>query len=84
MLARRHLVLVANLRETTLDRVLADPVSDFGQALRYAAATEYGKARERQMRMLHAMGAKVLDAAPPQLPMALVNRYWELKRSGVF
>lgn len=84
LLRRRHLVLVANLRETGLDRIVAEPVNDFDAALTYASATDYLKARERQMRMLQAAGAKVLDAAPPQLPMTLVNRYWELKRSGVF
>ena len=84
LLRRRHLVLVANLRETALDRILAEPVGDFDSALTYASATEYAKSRERQIRMLQAAGAKVLDASPPRLPMALVNRYWELKRSGVF
>ncbi|BCB25768.1 hypothetical protein SKTS_06540 [Sulfurimicrobium lacus] len=83
-LRRRHLVLVANLRETGLDRIMAEPVGDFDTALTFASATDYLKARERQIRMLQAAGARVLDAAPPQLPMALVNRYWELKRSGVF
>jgi hypothetical protein len=77
-------VLVANLRETGLDRIMAEPVKDFDAALTYASATEYFKSRERQIGMLQAAGAKVLDAAPAQLPMALVNRYWELKRSGVF
>lgn len=84
LLRRRHLVMVANLRETGLDRILAEPVGDFDAALTYAAATEYGKSRERQIRMLQAAGARVIDETPPRLPMALVNRYWELKRSGIF
>jgi uncharacterized protein (DUF58 family) len=84
LLRRRHLVLVANLREVCLDRILAQPVKDFDAALGYASATDYLKSRERQISMLRAAGAKVLDAVPPKLPMALVNRYWELKRSGVF
>lgn len=83
LLRRRHLVLVANLRETSLDRIMAEPVGDFDAALTYASATDYLTARQRQIRMLQAAGAKVLDAAPPQLPMALVNRYWEMKRGGV-
>jgi hypothetical protein len=28
-------------------------------------------------------GVGVLDVSPPQLPMALVNHYWQLKRAGV-
>lgn len=84
LLRRRHLVLVASLRETVLDRILAEPVTDFDSALTYVSTTDYLKARERQARMLQVTAGKVLDVAPPQLPMALVNRYWELKRSGVF
>jgi uncharacterized protein (DUF58 family) len=84
LLRRRHLVLVANLRETALDKILEEPVGDFNSALTYASAMEYSQARERQIRMLQAAGARVFDASPPQLPMALVNRYWDLKRSGVF
>jgi uncharacterized protein (DUF58 family) len=81
-LGRRHQVLVANLRETALDAALARPAEDLEGALTYAAAVDYRHGRRRQLAALRALGAAVLDVAPPQLPMALVNRYWELKRSG--
>ena len=38
LLERKHLVLFANLRESSLDRVRAEPVKDLEGALRYAAA----------------------------------------------
>jgi uncharacterized protein (DUF58 family) len=82
-LGRRHLVLLANLRETVLDTLLERPVESFDDALRHAAAVDYQRERRRQLAIVRARGARVLDAAPAELPVALVNRYWEMKRSGV-
>lgn len=81
-LRQRHLVLVASLRETGLDRLLNKPVDDFDNALSYAAAIDYRQARHAQVSRLRAQGINVLDTNPPQLPVALVNRYWEMKRCG--
>lgn len=83
LLGRRHGVLVANLRETALDAALARPIADFDAALGYAAAVDYRRARRRQWAVLKAQGAQVLEVAPPGLPTALVNRYWEMKRGGL-
>jgi uncharacterized protein (DUF58 family) len=83
-LSRRHRVLLANLRETALDAMLNRPVEDFDGALRYAAAVDYRRERRRQLAVLRAQGAVVLDVAPPELPAALVNRYWDMKRGGMF
>jgi hypothetical protein len=32
---------------------------------------------------MRARGVRVLDVVPDQLPMALVNRYLDMKQSGV-
>ncbi|MDR1936390.1 MAG: DUF58 domain-containing protein [Candidatus Accumulibacter sp.] len=82
-LRQRHLVLLASLRETGLDKLRKDEIADFDGALGYAAAIEYLQARQRQFARLHAQGAHLLDTSPRQLPVALVNRYWELKRGGI-
>jgi hypothetical protein len=50
--------------------------------LAYAAALDYQEARRRQLVRLRAQGARLLETSPQHLPIALVNRYWELKRSG--
>jgi uncharacterized protein (DUF58 family) len=81
-LRRRHLVLVASLHETGLDQLLNKPIEDFDGALSYAAAIDYRQARQTQLAKLRAQGISVLDTDPAQLPVALVNRYWEMKRSG--
>jgi hypothetical protein len=36
-----------------------------------------------QFARLRAQGINMLDTSPAQLPVALVNRYWEMKRSGM-
>lgn len=82
-LGRRHLVLLANLRETALETLLNEPIDSFDQALTHAAGLEYRSARRRQLARLRAGGIRVLDAAPPELAVVLVNRYWEMKRGGV-
>ncbi len=81
-LRRRHLVMVASLRESGLDALLHKPVADFDDALGYAAAIDYRQSRQTQLARLRAQGVNVLETSPSQLPVALVNRYWEMKRSG--
>ena len=82
-LRQRHLVLVANLRESGLDKLLCNAVDDFDSALSYAAAIEYRQARHAQLTSLRVQGVNILDTSPPELPVLLVNRYWEMKRSGI-
>ncbi|MDR1648253.1 MAG: DUF58 domain-containing protein [Zoogloeaceae bacterium] len=81
-LRARHLVLLASLRETGLDKRLEGRIERFDDALGYAAALNYREARRRQLVRLRAQGARLLETSPQQLPIALVNRYWELKRGG--
>ncbi|MDR3158323.1 MAG: DUF58 domain-containing protein [Zoogloeaceae bacterium] len=81
-LRARHLVLLASLRETGLDKRLESRVENFDDALAYAVALDYREARRRQLVRLRALGARLLETSPQQLPVALVNRYWELKRGG--
>lgn len=83
LLAARHLVMLASLREPALDETLARPVTGQDSALTYAAAVDYREARDRALRRVQLGGAQVLDVAPAALPAALVNRYLEIKRSGV-
>ncbi len=84
LLRHKHLVLVANLREAAVDRLLATPPVAFSEALTQAAALEWQARREAALRAITHQGAQVLDVKPEALPTALVNRYLEMKASGVF
>ena len=82
LMRRRHLVVVADLRESALDRTLAEPVADRDAALRFHAVHSYLEARRQHHERLRHTGAYVLDLLPRQLPIALVNQYLAIKRAG--
>ncbi len=84
LLRGRHLVMLANLREGVIDELLASPVSTFEAALDHAAAHDYMARRVEIFQKLAHCGVSVLDVAPTRLATAVVNRYLELKASGVF
>ena len=82
LLRRRHLTLVANLREPGLDQAANTRPRTFDDALAYGAAAEYLSARAATMARLRREGARVIDAHPQELPKMLVNKYWQMKRAG--
>jgi uncharacterized protein (DUF58 family) len=84
LLERKHLVLFANLREASLDRIRAEPVKDLEGALRYAAGAMYERDRAATTQRVQASGAMLMEALPETLAVSLVNRYLDLKRSGRF
>jgi len=83
LLQKRHLVLIANLREKKLDEVLAQPIQHFSDAIRYAATCGYLETRQYTQQNLRHNGVSLLDVNPEALATALVNRYLEIKQSGL-
>ncbi|MCL2590023.1 MAG: DUF58 domain-containing protein [Betaproteobacteria bacterium] len=82
VLRHRHLVLVTSLRETAVQRLTDLPRNTFETALEAAAALQYIDIRNATIERLKRSGAHVLDVTPTALPIALVNRYLDFKRSG--
>jgi len=82
LLQTRHLVVLASLREAILSRALTARVDSFDSAVTHAAAADYLASRERAFRRIAHAGAITLDVEPERLPIALVNRYLEIKRAG--
>jgi len=82
LLQSRHLVMFASLREGILSRALAARVDTFERALTHAATADYLRARARAFRAMEGAGAVCLDVEPADLPIALVNRYLDVKRAG--
>jgi uncharacterized protein (DUF58 family) len=83
LLRKKHLVLLASLQERILNQVLEQPVYHFEDALRHAATLDYLNARRKAHEALKSDGIVYLDTVPEQLPVRMVNRYLEIKRSGV-
>ncbi len=82
LLNKKHLVMVASLRENFLDEVIEEPVTDFDSSLLYCETTEILAMRTRLLDRVRSSGVIVADSIPQQLPIHLVNQYWALKRSG--
>lgn len=82
LLSRRHLVVVADLREEILDQAQQSTVHDFPAALRFHAVEDYLETRSRNHDQLRHQGALILDLLAKQLPVALVNEYQMVKASG--
>jgi uncharacterized protein (DUF58 family) len=82
LLAQRHLVVVADLREEILDRAQQREVQDFPAALRFHGVQDYLEKRDRSHEQLRHHGAYTLDLLAKQLPIALVNEYQLIKASG--
>ncbi len=81
LLRRRHRVVLASLREPIIEDALHATVDSLEPALAHAASAEYLARRKKSFaRFQHV--AICLDVEPTELPMALVNRYLELKRDG--
>ena len=83
MLTRRHLVVVAAVRDPAV-HVWADGGSHdwASDAYRQAAAVGALNQRARAVARLRAAGAVVVDAEPGRLAVDLVDTYLELKASG--
>lgn len=82
LLSKQHLVMVASLRENSLDSILTTRVDSFEQALDYSAATDFQLRRQNLLNKLQLRGASMIDSVPQQMHIKLVNEYLSLKRSG--
>ena len=82
LLRERHLVLFASLREPSIDEALMKPVRNLDTALMHAATQDYMQERSNTMKRIEHGGTMTLDVEPDKLPIALVNRYLEIKRAG--
>ncbi|WP_455203321.1 DUF58 domain-containing protein [Kaarinaea lacus] len=83
LLRSRHLVLLANLREEVLDGVTQQSVHDFDDAVRYSAVMDYLNKRDRIHNQLGDSGVIALNVTAEQLPITVVNRYLDIKRSNM-
>ena len=81
-LRRRHLVVVADLRESALDEAVNADIESFRDALRFQASHAYLDVRAKNREILEHRGAIVLDLLAQQLPIALVNQYFSIKGRG--
>ncbi|RTE66420.1 DUF58 domain-containing protein [Amphritea opalescens] len=82
LLSRRHLVVIADLREKVLDSAQAAKVTDLDSALRFHGVQQFLESRAQNHELLRHQGAMPMDLLAKQLPVALINQYLTVKASG--
>ncbi|WP_185236295.1 DUF58 domain-containing protein [Teredinibacter franksiae] len=82
LLRKKHIVMVASLRDVYLDQLLEKPVSSFNDALTFCGTTDHIRRRRRVLAQLQGKGTIITDSLPYHLHIDLVNEYLKLKRSG--
>lgn len=83
IITRRHLVVVAAVQDPVVKEWASGAAHQWAsEAYREAAAVNMLQQRARATARLRAAGAVVIDAAPGQLAIELVDAYLELKASG--
>ena len=82
LLRRRHLVVVASLREKSVVERMSAPVMNFDEALLAAAGQGYLAERSALLANLRDHGVLTLDETAASLPSALANAYHDIKRRG--
>lgn len=82
LLRKRHLLLLASMRELALDQKLTEPVDHLEEALEQSATQHYLQLRQQTLERVRATGTLCLDVPPTELSTQLINRYLEIKRIG--
>ncbi len=82
VLKSRHLVLLASMRERTVEDAISNPVVSFSSALTFLAADRYVQERREVLATLGALGVLTLDSTAQGFAVALANRYFDIKAAG--
>jgi uncharacterized protein (DUF58 family) len=82
LLASRHRVVVAAVRDPAVARWAAEAPADVDAAYRAAAAVDALEERRRTAARLRGLGATVLDAEPGALGPRLCDLYLDVKATG--
>ncbi|MDF1781004.1 MAG: DUF58 domain-containing protein [Alcanivoracaceae bacterium] len=82
LLAKRHLLLIADIQLPEQLALQHREINDTDDALLVAGDAAYQESRRALYSRLRHAGALVTDAAPEQLPARLNQMYLSLKRSG--
>ncbi|HYT39984.1 MAG TPA: DUF58 domain-containing protein, partial [Acidimicrobiia bacterium] len=82
VLARRHHVVVASVRDSDLDRAVRTPPAEVRDVLAASVVVEALDARARVAAQLGRAGAAVLEAPPDTLAAACVGAYLRAKARG--
>lgn len=83
LLKRKHLVMIANIREVILDHLVDKPVNQFDEALSYAGTQHYLNTRREIQQKITTAGVYSIDCTAKELAMRVANSYLEIKSAGI-
>ena len=83
LMQRRHLVLAATLREQELENRAARPVQNLADALEYGSLAHYFSERRQLLENLRSQRVLTVDETAQMLPVALANKYLDVKAGGM-
>ncbi len=82
LIKRRHLLLLANIRETIIDELLQKDLEEFEDAVMYAGLTQFEAQRKEVHRKIKNQGVFAIDCVAKELAASVANSYLEIKRAG--
>lgn len=82
ILQKRHIVLIANLKEDLLGQDLT--INQIDDAIYYASRETYHSYRDKMLQNIKNKQLILLDTFPQGLTAKLINTYLNLKQSGTF
>ena len=82
LMRKKHLVVVASLREKEVAAQENAPVTDLPSALRFSVIQQYLDERRQLLEKLHRGGILTVDVPAADLPIALGNLYVGIKKRG--
>ncbi|MCG8617705.1 MAG: DUF58 domain-containing protein [Desulfobacterales bacterium] len=82
ILRKKHLVVLADLREKIIDATMAQQVTNLDSAVLYHAVTDYTERQNKNHKALSRHGVISINTLAEALPARLVNEYLNVKASG--
>lgn len=84
ILSKKHLVVLADLLEEPVEQKKTQTINTFDEALMYQSVLDYAQRRANTHALLQHQGAVCINTTAKELPINLVNNYFNLKHSGRF
>lgn len=81
-LSKKHVVLIADLREQDLDTVQQQPIESVNDAVQWLSIEGYRAERKQRHQIARAGGATLVDVLPEQLSASLITEYLAIKKLG--
>lgn len=83
LMRKKHLVMLANLEEPFLQEVATSPVTTLDEAINYFGVIRYLDQKRLIDQSLNQQGIISVNSLPRELPINLINKYFEIKREGL-